>query len=332
MTIDLEKLTAPFPRAAVKQRVVGGGKSLDYIEGHTCIHRLNDATGNHWNFTIDKIERTQIDDNNALLMAYVTLDLPGLGTRSHIGVQAVHARGGEDLVKGAVTDALKKAATLFGVGLELYGPDYASGDHRPANAPARRGNGPVSTDRQPPNARPARPAVGATQESVQAGAFFDDSADDPTSETFVKDTERTQINKDLHNFVGKIAKLFPGETVHQRTRAVCALYNPTLRSVDEDGVVTEVIVTSMTQLPTETLGEILIDLTALGVSKPDEAVLRTENWHRKIEAATTLAELDQIAASFKQLKVKSTTHELLSSAWKERRRALEVKPAHIAAA
>ena len=35
--------------------------------------------------------------------------------------------------KGAVSDALKKAATLFGVGLELYGPDYeAAPDPRKA--------------------------------------------------------------------------------------------------------------------------------------------------------------------------------------------------------
>jgi hypothetical protein len=331
VTIDLEKLTAPFPRAAVKQRVVGGGKALDYIEGHTCIHRLNDATGNAWSFHVDKIERTQIDENNALLMAYVTLEIPGLGSRSHIGVQAVHARGGEDLVKGAVTDALKKAATLFGVGLELYGPDYEGGDHRPANAQAGRGNGPVSTDRRSPDAQPARPAAQASQEPLH---HFDDSADDPSAEGFVKDTERSQINKDLHKFVGTIVKktLFPGETLHQRTRAVCALYNPSLRVVDEDGVVSTALVTSMTQIPTETLGEILIDLTALGVSKPDEVVLRCENWHRKIEAATTLAELDQIAASFKQLGVKSVSHALLTSAWKERKRALEVNPGHVVAA
>ena len=68
-----------------------------------------------------------------LSFALVTLSLPGLGSRQHIGVQAVEANSGEDVIaKGAVTDALKKAATLFGVGLELYGPDY---EEKPAPAP-----------------------------------------------------------------------------------------------------------------------------------------------------------------------------------------------------
>lgn len=122
------KLGEPFPQQALKSRRAGGGKDLTYVEGHTVIHRLNDATENTWNFSVDKIERTEIDPANAVLMAYVTLEIPGLGKRSHIGVQSVNARGGEDLVKGCVTDALKKAATLFGVGLELYGPDYEAGE------------------------------------------------------------------------------------------------------------------------------------------------------------------------------------------------------------
>src|SRR5690242_313903 len=72
---DIKRLTAPFPESAHKQRTVGGGKSLTYIEGHTVILRLNDATENHWDFAIDRIERTEIDQNNALIMAYVTLTL-----------------------------------------------------------------------------------------------------------------------------------------------------------------------------------------------------------------------------------------------------------------
>jgi hypothetical protein len=44
-----------------------------------------------------------------------------VGTREHMGVQVVNAdSGGEDLWKGAISDALKKAASLFGVGRELY--------------------------------------------------------------------------------------------------------------------------------------------------------------------------------------------------------------------
>ena len=137
MPVDLEKLTQPFPREAIKQRQAGGGRALDYVEGHTVIHRLNDATDNCWDMSVKSIESKQIGDGT-LMIAHVALTLPGLGTREGLGVQMVHARGGEDLVKGCITDGLKKAATLFGVGLELYGPDYAEGAHAPESAPQPR--------------------------------------------------------------------------------------------------------------------------------------------------------------------------------------------------
>lgn len=132
-SVDLDLLTAPFPPAAIKQRVVGGGRSLSYVEGHTVIHRLNAATGNSWSMEVLDITDMQIGQMS-VLRAHVRLTIPGLGSREHVGVQSIADRAGEDLVKGAITDALKKASTLFGVGLELYGPDYGSGelDHAPA--------------------------------------------------------------------------------------------------------------------------------------------------------------------------------------------------------
>lgn len=151
MTVDRDKLTEPFPKAAIKQReATKGGKLLDYVEGHTVIHRLNDSCDS-WDLEIKDIDTSVIGKDNEgndilLVRAHVALTLPELGTREHIGVQAVRARAGEDLVKGAVTDALKKAATLFGVGLELYGPDYEAGEipevaTNKANAQGYRGPG-----------------------------------------------------------------------------------------------------------------------------------------------------------------------------------------------
>jgi hypothetical protein len=132
VAVDLDRLTAEFPRHAIKQRAaVRGGPALDYVEGHTVIHRLIEATGNCWDFEVRDISTRQIGDPDkgmTLVTARVALTIPGLGTREHIGVQSLSERGGEDLVKGAITDALKKAATLFGVGLHLYGPDYEAGE------------------------------------------------------------------------------------------------------------------------------------------------------------------------------------------------------------
>jgi hypothetical protein len=123
-------LGAAFPSAAIQQRPGGKGKMLDYVQGHTVIHRLNDATGNVWNLRV-------LDQKVAgeLLSVLVELEIPGLGTRQHMGVQRVASGSGEDLYKGAITDGLKKAATLFGVGLELYGEDYEAEPEPPPPPP-----------------------------------------------------------------------------------------------------------------------------------------------------------------------------------------------------
>lgn len=140
MSIDIEKLTRPFPKHAIKRREGARGRAFDYVETHTVIHRLNEATGNQWDFRI-----TRQDWRGDLLIVTGELSIPGLGTRTGTGVQKISDGGGEDLVKGAASDCLKKAATLFGVALELYGPDYEAGEAcqevqeaRPARA---NGNG-----------------------------------------------------------------------------------------------------------------------------------------------------------------------------------------------
>ncbi len=131
----LAALSEKFPKAAIKQREGARGKQLDYLETHTVIHRLNSAAKT-WDWKL-----TQLQQQGDLLIAIGELTIPGLGTRTGIGVQKVSERGGEDLVKGASSDAMKKAATLFGVGLELYGPDYGAA----MQAPARQ----TTSDRPP---------------------------------------------------------------------------------------------------------------------------------------------------------------------------------------
>ena len=123
-TTVTDVLMRPFPESAIKQRQGGGGRMLSYLQGHTVIHRLIEATANQFDVVVTDLKR-----EGDLMLATVALTIPGLGTRQHIGVQVMsNTAGGEDVVKGAITDAIKKAATLFGVGLELYGPDYESGE------------------------------------------------------------------------------------------------------------------------------------------------------------------------------------------------------------
>lgn len=145
--VNLEALTRPFPKSAIRQRKGGGGVTLDYLEGHTVIRRLNEATGNNWSLSVlDISERTM--GGQTLIMARVALTIPGHGSREALGVQMVNERGGEDLLKGAITDALKKAATLFGVGLELYGPDYEAGEAQQPQRPPQATQRPVQPFQQ----------------------------------------------------------------------------------------------------------------------------------------------------------------------------------------
>lgn len=123
-------LAAPFDRAEIRQRQVGGGKMLDYLPGHVVRRRLNDST-NTWSMKIVRCETRTIRTGGQDVpceVAEVELTIPELGTRAGLGVQLLRDGSGEDLLKGAVTDALKVAAVNFGVGLQLY-DDEAPGPH-----------------------------------------------------------------------------------------------------------------------------------------------------------------------------------------------------------
>ena len=120
--IPREVLEAPFPPELIKTRPGSFGASLSYLEGHTVIHRLNEAFDGNWSF---KIISHQVLDEEVLVLGKLkseTVTKMAFGsskiTRSDRTGQAVSI--GDDL-KAAATDALKKAATLMGVGLSLYG-------------------------------------------------------------------------------------------------------------------------------------------------------------------------------------------------------------------
>lgn len=158
MTVDLSLLTKDFPQEALKSRWADKNQTrkLTYVEGHVYIRRVNEATGNNWSMEVRDITSRDFGGGQ-LVMARVAVTIPEHGTREGIGVQAVHERGGEDLIKGALTDAVKNALKYFGVGLELYGPDYE------ADAPVSQPSRPQPRDSAP---APAREPV--TQEREDA--------------------------------------------------------------------------------------------------------------------------------------------------------------------
>lgn len=293
---DLQKLTRSFPQEAVKQRVIGGGFKADYVDGATVIRRLNEATDNRWDFTVD---RYWIE--NGVSLALVTLTIPDLGSRQHIGVQAVNERSGEDaMAKGAITDALKKAATLFGVGLELYGPDY-EGEGRQEKV--QRGNG---------EARP------------QPKSNYPPRTDAPTNITAKAEKTITPMQK-LHGLAKDRGLLVKGaEDPHAPLRCVCQFILPTVRN--GDGYVP---LTSMAQLTDANLDYLAkqIDETA-----DNELFLMAVDYPAAIKAAQDLDTLEQIRTDLISIGAKAHTHPALRKAFDDRKAQLSPKLTREAAA
>ena len=112
-----EMLLKDFPDEAIKSRKGAGNKDLDYVEGHTVIRRMLTATAG--NYSTEYLGHFLQGDK---FYVWLRVIVPGLGHHDGLGVS--NTTGGEDVLKGAVTDAYKNACKYFGVGLHMYGEDY----------------------------------------------------------------------------------------------------------------------------------------------------------------------------------------------------------------
>jgi recombination DNA repair RAD52 pathway protein len=122
--MNREILEKPFGPEQIKQREGNFGRMLDYIEGHAVIQRLNDAFDAQWSFAILHHEVLNETDE-AIVLGELKAD--GV-VKTQFGSSRItrNRQTGEmvslaDDYKSAGTDALKKCATLLGVGLHLYG-------------------------------------------------------------------------------------------------------------------------------------------------------------------------------------------------------------------
>ena len=113
-TIDI--LTRRFDADQIKTRRGRGGQQLSYVEGHTVIGRLNEAFAHAWSF---EVVSSQVLDEEVVVCGRLTAS--GSTKEAYGGQTRQNGTAVADVLKGAATDALKKAATLFGVGLHLYG-------------------------------------------------------------------------------------------------------------------------------------------------------------------------------------------------------------------
>ena len=128
ITMNRTMLEQPFDGKYIKQRKGRNNITLDYLETHIVIQRLNDAFDGNWSFEI--VEYQQMADE-VVVLGKLTAD--GV-IKQQFGSSAIAKTRndgqiisiGDDL-KAAASDCLKKCATLLGVGLHLYG-DLAPSD------------------------------------------------------------------------------------------------------------------------------------------------------------------------------------------------------------
>jgi hypothetical protein len=138
----------PIDPSLIKSRDISG-KTFRYISGSTVINLLDEAFGMKWSYEVlskeiviaepkpmkrwnEVTRKTEFvkDKNGNIVMEnqppYVEvlgrLTVPGWGVKEQYGSQALIGGTSEQMsaCKGAATDALKKCATMFGIGAELY--------------------------------------------------------------------------------------------------------------------------------------------------------------------------------------------------------------------
>ncbi|HUP27486.1 MAG TPA: Rad52/Rad22 family DNA repair protein [Chloroflexia bacterium] len=129
------------PKSEIKMRPGRGGMQFSYVEHGYVTERLNLVFGFNWDFeVVDK----QMLEEEVIVEANLTVRTPGGQTivKTQFGGAEIkrHASGAKngkplsiaDDYKAAASDALKKCASLLGVGLDLYGRDRVD-DVEPAS-------------------------------------------------------------------------------------------------------------------------------------------------------------------------------------------------------
>ena len=126
--MNRELLEKPFAPEQIKQRVGSFGNVIDYVEGHAIIKRLNDSFDGLWSFEIMKHEvMDDLDEVIVLgrLSAGEVVKMQFGSSRITRAKETGNVISLADDLKAAATDAMKKCATLLGVGLHLYNGDRA---------------------------------------------------------------------------------------------------------------------------------------------------------------------------------------------------------------
>ncbi len=125
--MNRQQLEQPFDPSLIRKREGDDGKMYEYFEGAVIVQRLNEVFDSSWDF---KILHHQILENEVIVLGELTAG--GIVKNQFGSVPIVRRKKdktpvsiGDDLKK-AGTDALKKCATLLGVGLQQLYLDKSS--------------------------------------------------------------------------------------------------------------------------------------------------------------------------------------------------------------
>jgi hypothetical protein len=163
--MNKEILRRPFPPELIKQREGQEGKMLSYLETHVVIERLNDGC-DAWSF---EVVQHQVYKLEVVVVGKLTAD--GVIKMAFGGSAITFTHAGKvaslaDDLKAAASDALKKCASLLGVGLELYARKSTA--TRQANGSSSENAGRASP-RPSPGAGPAGDTATEKQLSAISG-------------------------------------------------------------------------------------------------------------------------------------------------------------------
>jgi hypothetical protein len=121
--VKKDVFTRPFRPDQIKMRKAHGGRSVPYIQTHAVVERLNEAADFAWSF---EVLQHHVLEEEVVVLGRLTID--GVSKAAFGGSMITRDSDGRDVsraddLKAAASSALKKAASLFGIGLDVHAVD-----------------------------------------------------------------------------------------------------------------------------------------------------------------------------------------------------------------
>ena len=140
--MDTQIIEQEFDKSLIKTRKGRSGNRLSYIETPEYIKRLNLAFDYNWSFEIEeeKIESGFIVVRGKLVAEGIAKSQYGTSQITLSKDTGEVVAIGDDF-KAAASDALKKTASLFGIGLHLYNGSNGSNSGKNNGSNSSGGNG-----------------------------------------------------------------------------------------------------------------------------------------------------------------------------------------------